>query len=81
VAGRYSTIGPRIGGASAILRMASSRDGTPAQPPGEWFKLRELHRGHIRDFLARKRGAGLGKNSVRLIRAVLLVLLSDAVDV
>ena len=44
------------------------------------FKLRELHRGHIRDFLARKRGAGLGKNSVRLIRAVLSVLLSDAVD-
>ncbi len=44
------------------------------------FKLRELHRGHLRDFLARKRGAGLGKNSVRLIRAVLSVLLSDAVD-
>jgi integrase len=44
------------------------------------FKVRDLHRGHLRDFLARKRAAGLGKNSVRLIRAVLSVLLSDAVD-
>ena len=44
------------------------------------FKLRELHRGHIRDFLTGKRAAGLGKQSVRLIRAVLSVLLSDAVD-
>ena len=40
------------------------------------FKLRELHRGTS----GGKRAAGLGKQSVRLIRAVLSVLLSDAVD-
>jgi len=44
------------------------------------FKLRALHRRHIKDFLARKRAGGLSKNSVRLIRATLSVLLSDAVD-
>jgi integrase len=44
------------------------------------FKLRDLHRGHLKEFLAAKRAGGLGKNSVRLIRAVLSVLLSDAAD-
>jgi integrase len=44
------------------------------------FKLRALHRRHIKDLLARKRAGGLAKNSVRLIRATLSVLLSDAVD-
>jgi integrase len=44
------------------------------------FRLRDLHRGHLKSHLAQKRAAGLGKNSVRLIRAVLSVLLSDAVD-
>jgi integrase len=43
-------------------------------------KLRALHRRHIKEFLARKRAGGLSKNSVRLIRATLSVLLSDAVD-
>jgi integrase len=44
------------------------------------LKLRMLHRRHIKDFLASKRAGGLSKNSVRLIRATLSVLLSDAVD-
>jgi integrase len=44
------------------------------------LKLRALHRRHIKDLLARKRAGGLSKNSVRLIRATLSVLLSDAVD-
>jgi integrase len=44
------------------------------------LKLRALHRRHINEFLARKRAGGLSKNSVRLIRATLSVLLSDAVD-
>jgi len=42
--------------------------------------LRTLHRGHIKALLAKKRATGLSKNSVRLIRATLSVLLSDAVD-
>ena len=44
------------------------------------LKIRVLHRGLIRDLLARKRSDGLSKNSVRVIRAVLSVLLGDAVD-
>jgi len=43
-------------------------------------RLRELSRGMIKTFLAQKRAAGLSKNSVRLIRAALSVMLSDAVD-
>src|SRR5262245_46271563 len=43
-------------------------------------RLRELSRGMIKTFLARKRQAGLSKNSVRLIRASLSVMLSDAAD-
>jgi integrase len=42
--------------------------------------LRELTRGMIRALLAQKRAAGLAKNSVRMIRATLSVMLSDAVD-
>ena len=43
-------------------------------------RLRELSRGMIKAFLVRKRRAGLSKNSVRLIRATLSVMLSDAAD-
>ena len=44
------------------------------------FKLRALHRGHIKSLLGQKRQEGLSKNSVRLIRATLSVMLGDAVD-
>jgi len=44
------------------------------------LKVRELHRGHIKAFLAQKRGRGYAKNSVRLMRAPLSAMLSDAVD-
>ena len=58
------------------------RDPRPSHilPAFGGLKLRALHRRHIKDFLARKRAGGLSKNSVRLIRATLSVLLSDAVD-
>src|SRR2546422_872765 len=42
--------------------------------------LRALHRGHIKALLAKKRAEGLSKNSVRLIRAALSVMLGDALD-
>jgi integrase len=42
--------------------------------------LRALLRGHCKVLLAKKRADGLSKNSVRIIRATLSVLLSDAVD-
>jgi len=44
------------------------------------FRVRALHRGHIKAVLVDKRASGLGKNSVRLIRATLSVMLSDAVE-
>ncbi|MCI0656059.1 MAG: site-specific integrase, partial [Acidobacteria bacterium] len=50
------------------------------------LKLRSLHRGHIRSLLAAKRAPkaegekGLGKNTVRLIRATLSVMLGDAAE-
>ena len=44
------------------------------------MKLRDLHRGHIKALLAKKRQDGLSKNSVRLVRATLSVMLGDAVD-
>jgi integrase len=44
------------------------------------LKVRELHRGHIKAFLAQKRGQGYAKNTVRLMRSPLSVMLSDAVD-
>jgi integrase len=43
-------------------------------------KVRALHRGVIRDLLGRRRVQGLSKNTVRLIRGVLSVLLGDAFD-
>jgi integrase len=44
------------------------------------MKVRAIHRGHIKALLAKKRGDGLSKNSVRLIRATISVMLGDAVD-
>lgn len=44
------------------------------------LKVRELHRSHIKAFLAQKRGQGYAKNTVRLMRAALSAMLSDAVD-
>ncbi len=35
------------------------------------LKVRELHRGHIKAFLAQKRSQGYAKNTVRLMRAPL----------
>ena len=43
-------------------------------------QVRELHRGTIKAFLTDKRAGGLGKDSVRLIRAALSAMLSSAVD-
>src|SRR5712692_9654689 len=43
-------------------------------------RLRELTRPRIKALLAQKRRAGLSKNRVRLARATLSVMLSDAVD-
>jgi hypothetical protein len=44
------------------------------------LKLRSVHRSHIKAFLAEKRRQGHSKNSVRLMKAPLSVLLSEAVD-
>jgi integrase len=44
------------------------------------IRLRAMLRGHIKALLAKKRAEGLSKNSVRIIRATLSVMLSDAVD-
>jgi integrase len=44
------------------------------------FRVRALHLGHIKAVLVDKRAADLGKNSVRLIRSTLSVMLSDAVE-
>jgi integrase len=44
------------------------------------LKLRLIHRAHIKAFLAEKRGQGHSKNSVRLMKAPLSALLSEAVD-
>lgn len=46
---------------------------------GTWM-VRKLHRGHVKHLLAGKRAAGLSKNSVRLIRATLSVMLGDALE-
>jgi hypothetical protein len=43
-------------------------------------RRRELSRTMIKRLLLAKREAGVGKNSVRIIRATLSVMLSDAVD-
>jgi hypothetical protein len=44
------------------------------------FSRQNLHRHHIKAFLLDKRREGYAKNSVRLMKAPLSVLLSDAVD-
>jgi integrase len=44
------------------------------------LRVRELTRGTIKTLLTQKRAAGLSKNSVRIIRATLSVMLSDAAD-
>jgi integrase len=44
------------------------------------LRLRELHRSQIKALLAEKRRQGYAKNGVRLMRAALSALLSDAVD-
>jgi hypothetical protein len=43
-------------------------------------KLRDLHRRHVKALLQAKRTAGLAANTVRLIKASLSTVLSDAVD-
>ena len=44
------------------------------------LRLREIQRGHIKLFLGEKRRQGYAKNSVRLMKASLSALLSDAAD-
>jgi integrase len=44
------------------------------------MRLRAIHRGHVKELLTKKRGAGLAKDSVRLIRATLSGLMGDAVE-
>jgi integrase len=44
------------------------------------MKVRALHRAHIKALLAHKLSDGLSKNTVRLIRATLSVMLGDAVE-
>ena len=44
------------------------------------LKLRLIHRAHIKTFLAEKRRQGHSKNGVRLMKAPLSALLSEAVD-
>jgi integrase len=72
-------------------RIGSSVDERTAEGYGDTLRLhirtmlgkvmlRGLLRGHIKALLAKKRAEGLSKNSVRIIRATLSVMLSDAVD-
>ena len=44
------------------------------------LKIRELHRWHIKTLLAEKRQQGHAKNGVRLMKAALSTMLSDAMD-
>jgi hypothetical protein len=44
------------------------------------FKVRALHLGHIKKFLAEKRGASYSRNMLRLMRTTLSVILGDAVE-
>lgn len=44
------------------------------------LKVRSINRGTVRDLLASRRGSGLAKDTVRLARAALSVVLSSAVD-
>ncbi len=43
-------------------------------------KLRDIARAQVKQLIADKRGQGLSKNTVRLIRATLSVMLAEAVD-
>jgi len=44
------------------------------------LKLLKIHRGHVKALLAGLRGEGFSKDTVRLTRATLSVMLGDAVD-
>jgi hypothetical protein len=44
------------------------------------YRIRDLHTAHIKNLLKRKRRDGYSKNSVRLMKAALSSVLSDAVD-
>jgi site-specific recombinase XerC len=44
------------------------------------IELDQIQRGQIKALLAAKRNAGLGKNSIRIIRAMLSVMLNDAIE-
>jgi integrase len=82
----------QIAGSLAPKTLASYRDllRLHIKPTLGAMKVRHVHRGTIKTLLAEKRRPstqpngtlkpGLGKNSVRLIRATLSVMLADAVD-
>jgi integrase len=82
----------QIAGSLAPKTLASYRDllRLHIKPTLKAMKVRHVHRGMIKALLAEKRRPvmqpdgtqkpGLGKNSVRLIRATLSVMLADAVD-
>jgi integrase len=82
----------QIAGSLAPKTLASYRDllRLHIKPTLKAMKVRRVHRGMIKTLLAEKRRPvtqpdgtqkpGLGKNSVRLIRATLSVMLADAVD-
>lgn len=59
--------------------MTRSR-GTGSRPTAGRARLLPENCGHIEAFLAQKRGQGYAKNSVRLMRAPLSAMLSDAMD-
>ena len=59
---------------------ATAEPGRYVLPALGHHRLRALHRQHIKAFLLDKRREGYAKNSVRLMKAPLSVLLSDAVD-
>jgi len=65
--------------ANTVRNYKERLDGHVLPAPGH-LKVRELHRGQIKVFLAEKRGRGYAKNTVRLMRATLSSMLSDAVD-
>jgi hypothetical protein len=49
-------------------------------PTHKTWKLRQIHRGHLRRHLDAHAAKGYGKNTLRLIRATWSVLLGDAVE-
>ena len=64
----------------ATVRSYSNRLNGHVLPALGRTRLRDLHRSHIKAFLGDRRRQGLAKNSVRLIKAALSALLSDAAD-